>query len=101
MFERFPAFVFLTPEERDFVRTNFDLDGVLDATIGMPVELDVAPSPERFREKYRSATRSSVRGAHRCFKGLRSPVPLFFDGAATSGAGIAIALDGQADDDHS
>ncbi|MBN2006006.1 MAG: glycosyltransferase family 4 protein [Anaerolineae bacterium] len=52
MFERFPAFVFLTPEERDFVHTTFDLDDVLEATIGMPVELDSRPNPDRFREKY-------------------------------------------------
>lgn len=52
MFERFPGFVFLTPEERDFVHEIFSLDGVLEATIGMPVELDGVPNPDRFREKY-------------------------------------------------
>jgi len=52
MFARFPAHIFLTPEERLFVQRTFDLEDALQATIGMPVELSGLPDPERFRQKY-------------------------------------------------
>ncbi|MDD3826907.1 MAG: glycosyltransferase family 4 protein [Anaerolineae bacterium] len=52
MFARFPAHIFLTPEERLFVQRTFDLKDALQATIGMPVELSGLPDPERFRQKY-------------------------------------------------
>jgi glycosyltransferase involved in cell wall biosynthesis len=52
MFARFPAYVFLTPEEKQFVQSTFDIAGALQATSGMPVELAGQPDPERFRQKY-------------------------------------------------
>lgn len=52
MFARFPAYIFLTPEERHFVEETFDVAGALKATIGMPVELACRPDTRRFREKY-------------------------------------------------
>ncbi|NIV37302.1 MAG: glycosyltransferase [Anaerolineae bacterium] len=52
MFARFPAYVFLTPEERRFVQETFDLQDTVKATIGMPVELAFEPDPDRFRHKY-------------------------------------------------
>jgi glycosyltransferase involved in cell wall biosynthesis len=52
MFARFPAYVFLTPEERRFVEDTFDVQDALKATIGMPVELAADPDPARFRAKY-------------------------------------------------
>ena len=52
MFARFPAYVFLTPEERSFVEETFDLGEAVKATIGMPVELAHQPDPDRFRKKY-------------------------------------------------
>ena len=53
MFARFPAQVFLTPEERKFVEETFDLRDAVKATIGMPVELATEPDPDRFRRTYR------------------------------------------------
>jgi glycosyltransferase involved in cell wall biosynthesis len=52
MFTRFPAYVFLTPEERCFIEETFNVNGALKATIGMPVELNDRPDPLRFRDKY-------------------------------------------------
>lgn len=52
MFARFPTYVFLTPEEKQFVQDTFDIAGALHATCGMPVELAGQPDPERFRRKY-------------------------------------------------
>jgi glycosyltransferase involved in cell wall biosynthesis len=52
MFARFPAYIFLTPEERRFIEETFDINGALKATIGMPVELNSQPDPLRFRDKY-------------------------------------------------
>ena len=52
MFARFPAYIFLTPEEGAFVRKTFDLEDASEATIGMPVEVTHRPNPDRFREKY-------------------------------------------------
>lgn len=52
MFARFPAYVFLTPEERHFIEETFNVNGALKATIGMPVELNDWPDPLRFRDKY-------------------------------------------------
>ena len=53
MFARFPAYVFLTPEERRFVEETFEVQNAQRATIGMPVELVVEPNPSRFQKKYR------------------------------------------------
>jgi glycosyltransferase involved in cell wall biosynthesis len=52
MFARFPAFVFLTPEERCFVEETFDVKAAVKATIGMPVELTQVPDARRFRQTY-------------------------------------------------
>lgn len=52
MFARFPAYIFLTPEEKRFVEGTFALKGALQATIGMPVEVAGQPDRERFRRKY-------------------------------------------------
>jgi glycosyltransferase involved in cell wall biosynthesis/SAM-dependent methyltransferase len=52
MFARFPAYVFLTPEERRFIEETFDVDDALKMTIGMPVQLKYQPDPLRFRQKY-------------------------------------------------
>jgi glycosyltransferase involved in cell wall biosynthesis len=52
MFARFPAYVFLTPEERHFVEGTFPVAGARKATIGMPVALTAPPDPARFRAKY-------------------------------------------------
>jgi glycosyltransferase involved in cell wall biosynthesis len=52
MFARFPAYVFLTPEERHLIEETFSINGALKATIGMPVELANQPDPLRFRGKY-------------------------------------------------
>jgi glycosyltransferase involved in cell wall biosynthesis len=54
MFARFPAHVFLTPEERRFVEETFDLGDTVKATIGMPVELAYEPDSDRFRKKYQA-----------------------------------------------
>lgn len=52
MFTRFPAYAFLTPEERFFIEEIFDVDDALKMTIGMPVKLKYRPDPLRFRQKY-------------------------------------------------
>jgi glycosyltransferase involved in cell wall biosynthesis len=52
MFARFPAHVFLTPEERQFVEETFAVGNARKATIGMPVELIGAPDADRFRARY-------------------------------------------------
>ena len=52
MFARFPAYIFLTPEERQFVEETFPVAGARKATIGMPVALTTPPDPARFRAKY-------------------------------------------------
>jgi glycosyltransferase involved in cell wall biosynthesis len=52
MFARFPALVFLTPEERRFVEETFDIEAAFKATIGMPVELAQPPDARRFRQTY-------------------------------------------------
>ncbi len=52
LFARFPAYVFLTPEERSFIEETFDAEDTLRSTIGMPVELSSEPDADRFREKY-------------------------------------------------
>lgn len=52
LFARFPAFIFLTPEERTFVEETFAVDRALKATIGMPVALAGQPDGARFRTKY-------------------------------------------------
>jgi glycosyltransferase involved in cell wall biosynthesis len=52
MFARFPAFVFLTPEERRFVEETFDVKAATKATIGMPVELTQVSDAQRFRQTY-------------------------------------------------
>ncbi len=53
MFERFPAFIFLAPEERAFIEQTFAVDEAQKMTIGMPVELTSVPDAARFRAKYR------------------------------------------------
>ena len=53
MFERFPAFIFLSPEERAFIEQTFAVDEAQKMTIGMPVELTSVPDAARFRAKYR------------------------------------------------
>lgn len=52
MFARFPAYVFLTPEERGFIETTFAIGGAQRITAGMPVEIDGAPDPDRFRARH-------------------------------------------------
>lgn len=52
MFARFPAYIFLTPEERSFFEGTFPGDWARKATIGMPVELRTQPHPARFRSRY-------------------------------------------------
>ena len=52
MFARFPAHIFLTPEERQFVEEIFPIAGARKTTIGMPVELTAPPDPARFRASY-------------------------------------------------
>jgi len=52
MFERFPAFIFLSPEERAFIEQTFAVEKASKATIGMPVELTSMPDAARFRAKY-------------------------------------------------
>ena len=52
MFARFPAYIFLTPEERAFVEETFPVERARKATIGMPVELPVQPDSTRFRARY-------------------------------------------------
>jgi len=49
MFARFPAYIFLTLEERQFVEETFPVAGARKATIGMPVALTAPPDPVRFR----------------------------------------------------
>jgi glycosyltransferase involved in cell wall biosynthesis len=52
MFARFPAYIFLTPEERRFFEETFSIGGARKVTIGMPVELTAPPDPVRFRAAY-------------------------------------------------
>jgi glycosyltransferase involved in cell wall biosynthesis len=52
MFARFPAQVFLTPEERQFVEETFPIQSACKATIGMLVELTSVPDENRFRARY-------------------------------------------------
>jgi glycosyltransferase involved in cell wall biosynthesis len=52
LFARFPAFIFLTPEERQFIEETFAVAGARKATIGMPVALAGTPEADRFRRKY-------------------------------------------------
>ena len=52
MFARFPAYIFLTPEERQFVEGMFPVAGARKATIGMPVALTTSPDPARFQARY-------------------------------------------------
>jgi glycosyltransferase involved in cell wall biosynthesis len=53
LFERANGFIFLTPEERQFVARTFDVTDAFQATIGLPVSLGVAPDERHFRKKYR------------------------------------------------
>jgi len=52
MFERFPALIFLSPEERAFIEGTFAVEKAYKTTIGMPVELTSVPDAARFRAKY-------------------------------------------------
>lgn len=52
LFESVGAFIFLTPEERQFVLTTFGVKRARHATIGMPVSLRTSPDAEAFRAKY-------------------------------------------------
>jgi glycosyltransferase involved in cell wall biosynthesis len=52
MFERFPAFIFLSPEERAFIEGTFAVEKAHKTTIGMPVELAGMPDAARFQAKY-------------------------------------------------
>ena len=52
MFERFPAFIFLTPEERTFIEQTFAVEQAYKMTVGMPVALTSQPDAARFRAKY-------------------------------------------------
>jgi glycosyltransferase involved in cell wall biosynthesis len=52
MFARFPAHIFLTPEERQFVEETFPLAGAHKITIGMVVEHTSQPDANRFRARY-------------------------------------------------
>jgi glycosyltransferase involved in cell wall biosynthesis len=52
MFARFPAYIFLTPEERRFMEETFPVEGAIKATHGMPVALTDEPDADRFRARY-------------------------------------------------
>jgi len=52
MFARFPAYIFLTIEERRFMEEAFDIDEAIKTTAGMPVELPATPDADRFRANY-------------------------------------------------
>jgi glycosyltransferase involved in cell wall biosynthesis len=52
MFARFPAHIFLTPEERQFVEETFSIENARKVTIGMLVELTGVPDGNRFRARY-------------------------------------------------
>jgi glycosyltransferase involved in cell wall biosynthesis len=51
MFEIPRALVFLTPEEREFVRHRFDLDGTPDLVSGIGIEGPKEVSPDRARDR--------------------------------------------------